>query len=472
MTIQVACECGRQLTLEDKLAGKRIRCPECQRILQVPVDSRPTDSRPAGSPPPAHSQSRRRRATPIQDSRPRPGLAANRTRRHSATRRRAAKHEEPKPFDIEEHPRSQPSRRTPPRQRKGGSRSNRPLPAWLGVAVIVLCGFGGLYLVAATILETVNQETETGVATAGTEQASSTATTAAATGTASSNQSFDDSSVPPRPAFQVAFPGGVQIGAADYSGGPGPGNSTQLRIYMPAGTHQPQSLGCVLVAPAGTNLLYGSNIDGDDYHDEALPYAEAGYVTIRYSLDGPIDDMESATNGQLSDAYKQFRAAEGGIVNAGMAIRFALARLPEVDASRLYAAGHSSAGTVALITAIRDPRIKACIAYAPCSDVVAFHSGIADEAFVPILFPGMKEFDLASSPMQHAGQLKCPSFLFQADDDSIVDPAETRAFANRVRQTNSAVTLATVPTGNHYNSMIQRGIPAAIAWLKQLETRQ
>ena len=72
--------------------------------------------------------------------------------------------------------------------------------------------------------------------------------------------------------------------------GRGPAGRTQLRVYVPPGNHGDTSMACALVAPAGTNLLSGVDLDGSDYHDEALPYAEAGVVVVTYSLDGAADD--------------------------------------------------------------------------------------------------------------------------------------------------------------------------------------
>ena len=43
--------------------------------------------------------------------------------------------------------------------------------------------------------------------------------------------------------------------------------------------------------------------------------------------------------------------AQAGLVNARNALEFVLARVPEVDPKRIYAAGHSSAGTLALLFA-------------------------------------------------------------------------------------------------------------------------
>jgi hypothetical protein len=37
MALELSCSCGRSLTLRDELAGKLIRCPQCQAALQVPT---------------------------------------------------------------------------------------------------------------------------------------------------------------------------------------------------------------------------------------------------------------------------------------------------------------------------------------------------------------------------------------------------------------------------------------------------
>ncbi|MEZ6067388.1 MAG: hypothetical protein R3B90_17165 [Planctomycetaceae bacterium] len=108
------------------------------------------------------------------------------------------------------------------------------------------------------------------------------------------------------------LPLGVAMHYVDFAAQPGnggtPGSRMSLRVYRPAGEHPPRSVPCVLVAPAGTNLLIGSAMDADDYHAETLPYAEAGMVTIFYGLDGECD-METATNNDLAAAYNQFKPA-------------------------------------------------------------------------------------------------------------------------------------------------------------------
>lgn len=64
--------------------------------------------------------------------------------------------------------------------------------------------------------------------------------------------------------------------------------------------------------------------------------------------------------------------------------------------------------------------------------------------------------------------LRCPLFLFHADDDTKVTTAELDTFNRRLQQHNRHVKFARVSTGNHYDSMIRQGIPQAIRWLQSL----
>ena len=112
-----------------------------------------------------------------------------------------------------------------------------------------------------------------------------------------------------------------------------------------------------------------------------------------------------------------------------------------------------------------EPRIKACAAYAAVTDVeVRLAQAIPD---LERKMPGYKEFLRFSSPRTHADKLKCPLFLFHAQDDSNVPISQTTSFAELVKKTNPDVTLATTPRGGHYDSMIREGIPRGIAWLQK-----
>jgi len=259
----------------------------------------------------------------------------------------------------------------------------------------------------------------------------------------------------------------VDLNSVQQQGGL-PGANMKMRVYLPPGEHQPGSLSCVLVAPAGSTLLTGNDLDPGNYHDETLPYVQAGMAVVFYSIDGGLRDMQAASPVDLKGAYTKFRAACAGVVNGRNALEFALARLPQVDPKRIYTAGHSSAGTLSLLLAQHDPRVKACIAYAPATDVEGGLREVLSDPQAVSMFPRLRGFLQQSSPVTHSSRLTCPVFLFHARDDSNIEWTDTQKFASLVEKAGTKPTLKFVPVGEHYDSMIDQGIPQAIAWLRTL----
>jgi dienelactone hydrolase len=241
-----------------------------------------------------------------------------------------------------------------------------------------------------------------------------------------------------------------------------PGHGGILWIYLPEGQHASGSLPCILICGAGSTLLEGMSLtdrdaDGEGDVPEHIPYVKAGFAVVAYELDGPGDGEENPR------AYDAFRQSRAGLVNARNALEYVLAKVPEVNSKQIYSAGHSSAGTMSLLFAEHEPRLAGCIAYAPCTDVPAFIDGVRALTFT---HQGIADFVVQSSPSTHESRLNCPIFLFHAEDDGNVDVEETEEFAARLKQKGRDVTLKIVPTGDHYDSMIDEGIPAGIQWLK------
>jgi dipeptidyl aminopeptidase/acylaminoacyl peptidase len=277
--------------------------------------------------------------------------------------------------------------------------------------------------------------------------------------------------MPARPGFEPLGERGVTIGAVEISDGDGPGKSMWMRVYLPPGTHAAGTLPAVLVAPAGTNLLSGSDLGppgADEYHDECLPYAEAGMVVVFYSIDGAVGDDEFDNEANKA-GYEAFRDACAGVVNGRNALEFVLARLPEVDPDRLYSAGHSSAGTLSLLFGAHEPRLAGSIAYAPAADVEGFLKEVVETPMVGLAFPGIEHFAKRSSPMTHAERFTKPVFLFHAEDDDTAPIEGTRNFRERLKESGRwvDVTLKTVEDGGHYLPMIEEGIPAGIEWIQE-----
>ncbi|MFO0939649.1 MAG: prolyl oligopeptidase family serine peptidase [Pirellulales bacterium] len=270
----------------------------------------------------------------------------------------------------------------------------------------------------------------------------------------------------PRPTFSQSLEGGVKFGSSKYST-VGPGGNTAMNVYLPTGEHAKGSLGCVLVAPAGTNLLMGNSVEGSDYHAETLPYAKAGYVVVQYSLDGHAD-TDNPNVREMQRAFREFQSSNAGLWNILKVMEFLRLQMPEVNVGRIYLAGHSSAGTVALLNSGRTS-IAGCLAYAPCTDPEAFHKPFENQPEVEKLFPGYKTFDRVNSPIKLASTMRVPAFIFQARDDSVVNVVETRRYVDAVKKTNMKVEYLEVPNGDHYDSMISQGIPAGIQWLKRVD---
>jgi fermentation-respiration switch protein FrsA (DUF1100 family) len=75
----------------------------------------------------------------------------------------------------------------------------------------------------------------------------------------------------------------------------------------------------------------------------------------------------------------------------------------------------------------------------------------------------------ASSPMSFVAALRAkPVFLFHADDDSTIPAADVQALVDAMKPAHARSTLVTVPSGEHYESMIKDGIPAAARWLERM----
>ncbi len=239
----------------------------------------------------------------------------------------------------------------------------------------------------------------------------------------------------------------------------------QVWVYVPK--HTPgQKLPCVLVAPAGSPLILGMEL-GEGDQAEHFPYARTGFVVVSYEIDGHLADRNKANDREAIAAITAFKDAKAGVLNARVALDFALDKIPEIDPEQIYVAGHSSAATLALLVASDDPRVKACAAFAPVTDVEKrIGKGTINNLSGSI--PGFAEFMKSSSPRTHIESLKCPVFLFHAKDDTNVPVSETAGFAEDLKRTNPRVTFVQVPKGGHYDPMIREGIPKAIEWFRKL----
>lgn len=275
---------------------------------------------------------------------------------------------------------------------------------------------------------------------------------------------FDDSRVARRtPQSGMAY---FDVSTRSANTLPHPGSDMRLRLYLPREQAARRSLGCVLVGPAGSNLISGKPLDGPEHEDETVPYVRAGLAVVHFSLDGPIEDLQQASDQDMAQAYAKFRAAGAGLVNARNAMAYVIQHVPEVDPGRIYIAGHSSAGTLALLFAEHEPSLRGCIAYAPASAVPEYLTQLANDPRMSVLLPGIKPFVIQAAPITHVRTLSCPVFLFHGQGDENTPFGQSVTFVDTAKALGKEVTFSLVPDPHHYNAMAQKGVPLAIDWLR------
>ena len=445
MPLTIACSgCGQRFSVADKLRGKRAKC-KCGTILSIPA------------PEPEVTELE---LAPLSDDPLGLGsLSSN-------------------PLGIGSTP-----------SRPIGAKSPLGAPAATGAdytRLIVGGGIAGgavvLLLVMAIVISQFYKASDVAVAPTGntiagvptgqqlpTPPVGSAATVAAAV----SLGPLDPAGMPiptfPELGTARVLPDGVQVFTVDTrsisTNGNGPGMAMRFRVYLPSGTHNARSLPCVLVAPAGTNMLTGIDLDPEDQHAEMLPYAQNGMAVIHYSIDGPAP-MGEAVEPMLA-AYKRFYAAKGGVLNGRNALEFALQRVPQADPNRLFSAGHSSAANISVLFGLHEPRLRGSIAYAPIE-------GTQERLAPVILNPQFRRLFTDSGNFcrdcslntYNPTKFQRPLFIFHAEDDENEPFFQCKHFADRLIEAGRPVTFSSCKTGGHYQSMIDSGIPNAIRWLK------
>ena len=243
-------------------------------------------------------------------------------------------------------------------------------------------------------------------------------------------------------------------------------DSSDVWIYLPE-KQSKEKLPAILIAAAGSYLFNGVSIGKGD-QPEHLPYVKKGYAVIAYETPGSLKDVDnkSLTNAQLKNAATEFKNSNAGLIQEQNALNYALDKVYAIDAERIYSAGHSSAATLSLLVAANEPRIKAAIAYAPATDLEKKLG--KDMDFFEQQVPGFKNFIIQNSPKNNISKIKIPVFIFQATDDSVIPVEDTKSFVIELQKNNSNVTFETVNEGDHYDSMIQQGIPKSIEWLNKI----
>jgi dienelactone hydrolase len=259
--------------------------------------------------------------------------------------------------------------------------------------------------------------------------------------------------------YQVAFPRGTY--------------GSKFVVFLPTQPVKPK-LPCIFIAPSGKKPLYGQTLE-EMHHWEYLNYAKAGYAVVAYDVDGPIENMNEANEAALLERpsqltisrLKAYKSSDAGVLNAKLAIDYAIARIPQIDPDAIYTAGTGAGGTLSLMVAATDKRVKAAIAYSPQTNLPKQYSSLIDTISKSV--PGYKEFIDRSSPHNSIDKMTKPMFIFHDDRETATSLEDTTNFVESIKKNNSLVSLthATDAEIRSGDRMFSTSSKQAIEWLNE-----
>ncbi len=209
-------------------------------------------------------------------------------------------------------------------------------------------------------------------------------------------------------------------------------------------------------APPGQMVAYLSPDPKDGKKRPAIVWITGGDCN---SIDGGCWRDGGAANDQSASAYRKagivmmFPALRGGNDNPGakegffgevddvLAAAAFLRKQPHVDPARVYLGGHSTGGTLALLTAECSDSFRAVFSFGPTDDVLGY--GIAD---IPFVLSDPKELRLRA-PGRWLHSIRTPTFVIEGEHSE--NTGALRAMERAT--TNPKARFFAVKGANHFN---------------------
>lgn len=182
-------------------------------------------------------------------------------------------------------------------------------------------------------------------------------------------------------------------------------------------------------------FLHGGFAFGEDDWEQAQPFRDAGLVVMT-----PMVRGENGLPGSYSMFYNE--------VDDVLAAAEHLSRLSYVDGTRVYVAGHSAGGTLALLAALTSNRFRAGASFSGSPDQVAFSRGQME--LVPFDPKDQREYQMRS-PLAFARSFQCPFRLLYGSRE-FVFALSSKKTAELAKAAGKDVEAISVP-GDHFTSV-------------------
>lgn len=257
---------------------------------------------------------------------------------------------------------------------------------------------------------------------------------------AAARQRFHTHLLSKGPSPEKSTPLGTPPGALRVTYPGGPDGSIELIAWL--SDDQPSSKPKPAVL-----FLHGGNATGDGHWALMKAYWEAGFIVLLPSFRG-----ENGQDGNYSGFYDE-------TADALAAARY-LEDLPGVDRNRLFLAGHSNGGTLALLAAMTRKFRAAAPISAGVNSWRYFHR-YSDE--MPFDSGDPTEFVMRSS-VCFGPSLKCPTLLLRGSEERPFD-ADHELLMERVRAAKMPIDKMLLP-GDH-NGVVPGAVAESIRFFNQ-----
>jgi dipeptidyl aminopeptidase/acylaminoacyl peptidase len=195
--------------------------------------------------------------------------------------------------------------------------------------------------------------------------------------------------------------------------------------------------------PAVLYLHGGFTFDLNDWK-VSQPYRDAGFVVL-----APILRAENGQPGSFTFFYDE--------VDDVLAAAEFLSKQPYVDAKRLYLAGTSAGGTLALLAAQASTRFRAAASFSASPDQALLVRQVKKNDW-PFDKTDPRELQLRS-PLAYAGSFKCPVRIYYATRDHFVRTSQRTAEVAKERGLDVEAVRMEGDHGSIVSPAIKQSIP-------------